>query len=194
MIDVKRADWDSVILALRQDENGPVQKVSAREVLITRRMDVIIRELALDELLHDIQGDGIDMYRKWLALSHGTNEAIKTDPVAWFFSDYAEKSGFEQYCHSFVCLYRSIKKNGFDSHYYIPLDGENNPMNGMHRLAVALYLDIDVYIKRFPGVRTGWTWNCGRLSAAHFSEKELSMIKRRYAEVIKGPYVDWQVY
>lgn len=193
MIDIKKSDWDSVILALRQDENNPVKRVNARDVLITRRMDVIIRKLALNELLHNMQGDGISMYRKWLALSHGTNEATKTNPVAYFFSDYSEKSGFEQYCHSFMCLYESIKKNGFDSHYYIPLDCENNPMNGMHRLAAALYLDIDVYIKCFPSVKTGWTWNCGRLSAARFSERELFIIKREYVEITKNPYINWQV-
>lgn len=181
MIDAKKADWDSVISALKEDEDNPVVGEKSSNILSPNRLDIIIRVLALNDLIHDVNETGVDIYRRWLLLSHGISEATKTEPLTSYFSDYSEKNGFESYCTSFIELYKSIKKNGFDSSKFLPLDGEKNLINGAHRLAVSLSLGLDVYVKDYTNIKTGWKWNCKRLSNA-FSDSELFLIMKEYAQ------------
>lgn len=182
---VDRSAWNSVMDALKENERNPVCRVSAESVLMPRRLDTVIRELALEELVCGHRGAGVEMYHRWLSLSHGICEATGTNVFTAYFSDYSEKSGFGQYCCAFLRLYESIREKGFDPKYFIPIDSKGNPMNGMHRLAAALYLGIDVYIKNYESVRTGWVWDCGRLAASDFSEGELFVIIKKYAELKK---------
>ena len=181
MIDVKKADWDCVISALKKDENNPIIEINATEIISPNRLDIIVREMALVELIQGIDGIGLDVYHRWLQLSHGIKEATKTDPLTSYFSEYSEKNGFESYCSSFLKLYESIKNNGFDENKFLPLDGEGNPINGAHRLAVALYLGLNVFIKTYANVKTGWKWNCNRLSAK-FSDAEILLILQNYVQ------------
>ena len=189
MIDVKKAEWETVISALKKCEDNPVYEEKAEAVISPNRLDIVIRELALSELAQGISGGiGLSIYNRWLFLSHGTKEATKTDPLTSYFSDYSEKNGFENYCSTFLKLYESIKEDGFDPKKYIPLDGEHNPINGAHRLAVALYIGSNVFVKDYTNIKTGWRWNCKRLSS-YFSETETLFIIEKYIQHKKNCYL-----
>ncbi|URM33460.1 FkbM family methyltransferase [Cytobacillus firmus] len=60
-------------------------------------------------------------------------------------SDYSGKVGKDSFLTSFNSLISSMENNGFDSSVsVIPVDRNGNIIDGSHRLAVALYLDVEV--------------------------------------------------
>ena len=61
-----------------------------------------------------------------------------------FYEDSPLKNGAEDFLLSFDSLIESVRDNGFDDTFAIPIDILGNPLNGAHRLATAAALDLDV--------------------------------------------------
>lgn len=119
------------------------------DCLTEKRLDIVIRYLYAKELLQGIEeGEGSRLYTKFIE-KKGIEEPL-TNKVFAFFSDYDQKIGVPAYKDSFQKLITSMKRNGFEKEYFIPLDKHGEIINGAHRLAAALALEIPVWIVDFP--------------------------------------------
>lgn len=68
-----------------------------------------------------------------------------------FVEPYSEKTSSRKFISSFDTLYEAIKANGyFDDLSPIPVDRNYRIMDGAHRVAICLLLDIDVPICIYP--------------------------------------------
>ena len=115
------------------------------------RLDVIVRYLACREFLAGTPGVGVQMYKKIVHSINQSRERIRPMTTCAYFSDYAEKKGYEAFESSFLSLIESMRKQGFLKQHFIPVSETGRPLNGRHRLAVALALGERVYIRRYVG-------------------------------------------
>jgi len=129
------------------------------------RMDIIVKYMAIEEF-EGVSSGGLKLYRKMQDKRVNKNMRRKRPDLT---------TG-----ESFKKLYRSIKKNGIKTP--VPLNPDHTLKEGSHRLAAALYLDIDIPVvvdgqKTLPGYGLTWFRDNG------FTGDEIAAIKNKYNHI-----------
>jgi len=160
---------------------------SPKNFLTDRRLDLAIRCAYAKELLGKTHTKEAErLYEKLIeTTSEGAEEPVWNRTFC-FFSDYEQKRGMRAFKTAFLELLHSMKKNGFLKNYFIPLDKNGEPVNGAHRIAAALALEIPVWVVDFPlfeGFHFDFT--AERLEKEGFSLEEMRWIKMQYKNIWK---------
>jgi len=127
------------------------------------RYDVVVRYLAVQATMEENR-TGLDLYLKMQQIRDPNN--IGGD-----------------YLGNFRKLIDSIKLNGFDFKQPIICNQKNELIDGSHRLACALYFDVDkIRIKRSEVMdcEYGLQW-----FSEHFTESELAMVESKFQSLIR---------
>lgn len=82
-----------------------------------------------------------DLYLDHLRVLNGGYEVIT-------YYQRKEKHTLGEFLNDFHDLYFSIKKNGFDSQYPIPISQEGSILNGAHRIAISTLLKLNIPIQK----------------------------------------------
>ena len=148
-------------------------------------LDIIVMVMYARDILQNIDNTGHrEMFRKLLN-QHDGKEPVE-DMVHSYFTEYDVKRGWKAFDESFRELVFSIRDNGFDREYFIPVDSDGGLINGRHRLAAAIANDIPVWTRRylFSGFHFHFdeTW----LSQLGFTKEEISETLGEYERIIGG--------
>ncbi len=129
-----------------------ITSVSARELIKYNRFDLMAKWLYIDAKEKKLIGsfgrkvyyDNINAFSCGLFLEPGTDE----------------KDSFDKYVDELDTLITDIKTNGFDnSRSLIPLDKNNDAVDGSHRITVAAYFDKEVSVIKFPELQRRNNYN-----------------------------------
>ncbi len=160
---------------------------SPKDFMTDRRLDLAIRCAYAEELLGKTHTKEAErLYEKLIeTTSEGAEEPVWNRTFC-FFSDYEQKRGMRAFKTAFLELLHSMKKNGFVKNYFIPLDKSGEPVNGAHRIAAALALEIPVWVVDFPlfeGFHFDFT--AERLEKEGFSLEEMRWIKMQHKKILE---------
>ena len=140
-----------------------------RTLLSIDRLDVFLKKLYFDVISGGRTRDAeliVSLYRKHIQLRTGGVEPPDLNSA----DHHVSKSCIEDYEREALALYRSVKESGFRTDRAIAISDQLLPMNGAHRLAVALTLGL----KSIPTDRSagggiwGADWFCRYFTSTEY--------------------------
>lgn len=152
--------------------------LSPKKLINERSLDITIRYMYARDIIEGKSGsENEHRYIKFMEAANGFNEPTE-NIISAFFSEYYIKQGKEIYIKAFKELIESIKDVGFKREYFIPIDKNGHMINGGHRIAAALALEKDVWVRKYPfdglRIRFGSKW----FLEHGFSKEEVDYIER----------------
>lgn len=158
------------------------KKVDPLDLLVPERLDIIVKYLYIQALETGGEVDYFThLYDKHILERTGGRKTVyeyqdgEPKPVQ-------TKEGVDAYRKDFSGLIQSIKKNGFDRSFFIPVSKQNGIiLDGAHRASCSLYFNIrpDVLYEDRPGR----TWDCRWFREHGFSEDEMHHILNAYIQL-----------
>ena len=128
-----------------ENESTSAKLVSPRNLLRKNLLHITSRVLyAQKYLTGELTNIEIELYEKTISAETAETEDVDEIMVR-YFSEYSYKSGLKAYRKAFDNLLDSMKEKGFERKYFLPLDRNNEIINGAHRMASALALGLDVW-------------------------------------------------
>lgn len=153
-----------------------LQNVDPKGLLCAGRLDVIVRYLLFRDIVYGkISKEHKSLYCRTILTRTGAVE-----PVGFFSEE--NKRGIEAHIQSAERLCESIKKDGFKKEHYIPIADDFSLYNGAHRLACAMALDKNVWIRKCGncGIQDmNFRWFCDN----GFSFEDKIRILRGFADI-----------
>lgn len=130
-------------LGVLPDEPGECMTVAPERLVSPRRFDVAIKHIyAQHYLLGGKSSYPERIYREHItAITHGSNK-----------EDDGSKGDGDAYVAAFNLLLDSMRANGFDANYPVPIDRNMTLIDGAHRVAAALALNLPVPVVKFSHV------------------------------------------
>ncbi|WP_340481000.1 hypothetical protein [Vibrio anguillarum] len=112
--------------------------INSRTLISSNRLDIGFKLLFI-ECLQNPSFDKIKAYEQHIyAITEGTLVE----------SGNESKSGLDRFKSDFKSIFLSVRENGFDhSISTLPLSVNGSIVDGAHRLASSIYLDLDVYVE-----------------------------------------------
>ncbi|WP_188381896.1 FkbM family methyltransferase [Oxalicibacterium faecigallinarum] len=154
---------------------GAIEYLDPNEIWQTDRLDVAVKLLFARSLLNPAATKADiahALYRRHIL--HRTNGV---EPES------SSKTSQEDYELCFQGLLASIQKNGFPDKFAIPIDCNNRILNGAHRLAAALALQLDrVPVVRMPPTWHALDWGMAWFLRHDFSPEEINLLLGLWAD------------
>lgn len=144
----------SLILEKPSEEDDAYFKIAPISLCTSRRMDLVIRFLLAKDFrlgLNDPTHTAL-YYRAVVAPTGGQ--------IKYNRGQFEEKYGFQAFLDKFRETFNSIRCNGFHRDCAIPINCRNGAMiDGMHRVASALALGIDIWGRYFDDTREPYSFS-----------------------------------
>jgi hypothetical protein len=155
----------------RIDNRPMLETFSPRQLIFPNRLDIACKYLLFKELESPNPDQFIiDLYKKHIMKRTGGREnPDKRLP------NQPKKTRINSYMKSAKQIMDSMKRNGFDKRFPIPFY-DNGIENGAHRIACALYLDIDVIGMKITPKKYK-TWDRKWFEANDFAEEEIQLLE-----------------
>lgn len=172
----------------RKEEAKRAIQCSPKSFLTDRRLDLVIRYAYAKELLQGTPTKEVEhLYEKLVKTTSGGAEEPVWNKTFSFFSDYEQKRGVKAFKDAFWELLHSMKEKGFQKEFFIPIDKYGEPINGAHRIAAAMALDIPVWVTDFP-LFNGFhfDFSAERLEREGFSAEEMEWIRIQHKRILEG--------
>ncbi len=148
-------DWDEYplnLLSRSQVEKALevssyiVEDVNARDLLSFKRFDIYAKLLYIDHKVKGLDmGYALEVYKRHLDVITG-----------YTFKEFGQpdKDSFEKYVKCFDNLIDIFKKGEYDpSLSLIPVDADNVPIDGSHRVSCAVYFNQTIRVVKFVNYR-----------------------------------------
>lgn len=141
-----------------------VDKSKVKKYLSPERLDLVIKYMYIEAY---ITGKNykyyLELYKRHIALRTGG------------FED--KKKSINDYVNDFNNLIDSMKIEGFDKNYPIPISSSNNIiLNGAHRLSCCLYFKLDMYVKFYD--KKGLSWDFDWLVENNFDKDNINILNK----------------
>lgn len=118
-----------------------LEYVDPKRVSSSGRLDIMVRYLLFKEMIYGNVSDQIlSLYSRTILSRSGAIE------IPDYYSP-GEKNGIQKHLESAKELLESIKNNGFEEQYYVPIGKDFGLYNGAHRMASAMALNEKVWIR-----------------------------------------------
>jgi hypothetical protein len=155
-----------------------VIKKSPREFLSDRKFDIITRYLFFMSLKTQTNEEYFeDLYRCTIYCQLPRGER----PGPYTHYDHRIKQSVDDFVREAKKLFVNMSQCGFDPEHPVPFN-RNGILNGCHRVACALALDIDVWAQEYNNT-TANTADSKWLKKT-FSSEDISLIKETYLNLI----------
>lgn len=153
-----------------------IEYIDPRDLCTANRLDILIKvELAKDYLQGKISKESSTAQ---LYIEHIIKRTNGTEPYTLL------KSKVSDYIDSFYQLIDSIKNKGFNRNFSIPIDKNGVILNGAHRLAAAIALEIPlVPITKFNDPWQALDWGMSWFLRNNFDTVQINLLLRRWIEV-----------
>jgi hypothetical protein len=151
--------------------------INPLSIVSPRRLDIFCRlEFVRDQILDKERSWGTHLYKEFISNSSYN----KFGQEIW--GEDGHKFTYDDYENSFKELISSIRVNGFDGiNYPIPVS-KGTPVNGAHRLATVLQLNLEITTKAFPD--TPPNYNYAYLRSIGLTEKSIEFCALDYIRTI----------
>ena len=142
-----------------------IDKSKVIDYLLPERLDLVIKYMYVEAYVKQKNYNYcLDLYKRHIALRTGG------------FED--KKKSINDYVNDFNNLIESMKIEGFNKNYPIPVSRNNKIiLNGAHRLSCCLYFNLDMYVEFSD--KEGLTWDFDWLVKNNF-EDDISNILNKY--------------
>lgn len=153
-----------------------LEHVDPKRISSSGRLDIMVRYLLFKELAYgNVSDKTLSLYSRTILSRSGAIE----------LQDYYspdEKKGIQKHLEVAKELLESIKTNGFEEKYYVPIGKDFGLYNGAHRMAAAMALNENVWIRTLgeQGIKDmdfQWFINNG------FSWEDQIRVLRAYADI-----------
>jgi hypothetical protein len=153
-------------------------KIAPRELVNGNRLDTMVRYLVCRDILHGIENAAnLSLYSRMLLCRGNRNEGTH------YFQETARFST-QDFVAEIRKMCESMRDNGFDRAHYIPLAGENRiTLNGQHRLAAAMALEEDIWVRYYQGTKANEDFNYNWFVQNGFGTNDLLRIYRAFADL-----------
>ena len=156
-------------------------EMDARELVSADRLDIGIKWLLIRDLVNNVENPiNKSLYaRHILAWTQG-REGFRTTSTKY-------KDGIEEYIRCAKATIDSIKEHRFDKDNPVPLSGNNEPLDGVHRIASCIEADVPIWVKHYPDLKPNikpysWYMENG------FSTEDMSRIYKAFCDLYKGKF------
>jgi len=154
--------------------------------MIEHRLDVILKYLYFRSLISEVSDYRIEwMYRRHINARTGGKE-----PASRFSA--VQKNSTDDYVLAARQLLASMERRGFDETHPIPIGANNLPLNGSHRLACALALDVVPQFERVDD--PGLPWNFSWFASNGFTKPEQLRLLEGVVSLLPAvaiPFIMW---
>jgi hypothetical protein len=159
-----------------------MEKFSPLDLVTHFRFDLVLKYLYAKSMTKNYKTNFFkEMYKKHLELWNGFREY-----------DNPNKCTFEAFDEEFKKIIESMKVDGFNPEISkVPVVEEKYIVNGAHRVAAALALDKEVYVREANMPNDGQkdcSWD-SHFSAIKLPEKYANQVAIEYAKLLKDTYV-----
>ncbi len=176
------AGYDSERVRKEADE---AELTSPVDILSRNMLDIVVRVLYAKDIIAGIDDDRHRfMYRK-LMMGQNNGKEPTEDMIHSYFTKYSIKHGWEAFDQEFRNLVLSMKRDGFRRDGFIPLDSKGSLINGRHRLAAALALNINVWVRFYPFNGFNFCFDNNWLRDLGFSEEEISEAVNEFQDLTR---------
>jgi len=155
--------------------DGSHEYLRPEEIWQADRLDVSIKLLLARHILNasEIEDEQInDIYKR-----HILQRTQGKEPES------LGKNCLDDYQKQFRQLINSIRSEGFSDEFAIPIDTHGRILNGAHRLAAALALQLDrVPVVRMPSSWNGLEWGMGWFLQNGFSPEEINLLLQQWID------------
>lgn len=149
-------------------------------------LDITVRVMYAKDILSEADcSKHRDMYKKIMVNQMGEKEPTD-DMIPAYFTEYTMKKGFKAFDESFRELLISVKNNGFDRQYFIPIDSDGGLINGRHRLAAAIAVGKPVWTREYLFSGFHHHFNEQWLEKMGFSPDEILEVMGEYRRLINS--------
>lgn len=164
-----------------KEQDADFIKTDARKLVSADRLDIGIKWLLIRDIINNTDNPANkSLYtRHIMAWTHGKEGFMPTSGRI--------KDGVEEYIREAKKLVTNIKENGFDKAYAVPVSSDNEPLDGVHRIASCIEADVPIWIKRCPGLKPDiktykWYMDNG------FVTDDMLRIYRAFCDLYQGNY------
>lgn len=154
-----------------------LEEISPKQLLTINRLDLAVRYLIAKDILFGVENPAnTSLYCRMILIRTGANEG------KGYFSEY-ERIGTSEYIDAIKKLADSMRKEGFNKEYAIPLGSNGVFLNGAHRVATALALEENIWISKYgeyagaTDFSISWFYNNG------FTNDDIIRILRGYGDL-----------
>ena len=163
------------------------------DYLTADRLDIVIRILYARDILNKTElsyesGEdsinNVNLYKRLMMVQNDGREPTE-NLISGYFSEYELKSGWKAFDNSFRGLLYSMKEHGFLREYFVPVDNRDRLINGAHRLAAAVALENQIWVRnyQFDGIRVDFSVHWFKENG--FYDREIEYIFDNYKK-LKG--------
>ena len=154
------------------------ETLSTKTLFSYKRLDLIIKFLYAQDLLNDYHNEEVkNLYIRHILMRTGGIEPQD------FLKNKSNKTSINDYLDNFKELLFSIKNNGFDSKYPIPITYNNMILNGAHRVACSMALNQEVYVQRYDNASGCWAFEWFDING--FSNEDKMRILKGFIDINK---------
>ena len=160
------------------DREAPLlSRLSPADLVTPRRLDLAVKWRLFRHMVYDSDPEAIRVYRWHIAKRHQSGfvdgEKMRGDATLDHYQAEAE------------ALFKSMKANGFDTKFPIPVDPQMELLGGAHRVACALVLGCEVEIEHYA--RDAWApaWDRAWFVKAGMDAADLARTEADFARMVR---------
>lgn len=154
-----------------------LKKVAPKKFLCSNRLDLAVRYLLAKDIINDVENrENLSLYSRMILSRTGGLEQ------KGYFSETQRKST-QEYIEAAKKLCKSMQKKGFDIDYHIPVGDNEVFLNGAHRIATALALEEDIWMRNYPGKKGNENFGMNWFDENGFNTEDKIRILRAYADL-----------
>lgn len=163
------------ITSLQCHEISELDLISPLELIVPQRADIMAKYIYAK-------------HREWNTTCQFGKNIYYQHLNIWnhFYEDSPPKRSFADYYNSFNKLLNSIKMDGFNSNYPIPLDKGGIIANGSHRLTASLLYNKKVFVKYCSDIRN---YSFEFFKTLGLDSKYLDAMALQYCELKKNSHL-----
>ena len=164
----------------KTDDKENLKEIDPRELLCSRRLDLVVRYLLAKDILNDIKNEvHLSLYARMI-LAHANGYEGEH-----YFSEYT-RNGSKEFIDALKKLCESMKEKGFDKNKFVPVGNNDCSLNGSHRISTALALEEKIWTKYYLDLKGTSDYTMKWFEENGFNTEDKVRILRGYADLYQN--------
>lgn len=156
-------------------------EIAAKSLVSAERLDIGIKWLLMRDIMNHQENPSIrSLYARHIyAWTQGREGFMPTSGKI--------KDGINEYIDSAKKLIEEISENKCNPEYAVPISADNEPLDGVHRIAACIEADIPLWVRKRPGLKPDikpYTWYLEN----GFTTSDMQRIYHAFCDLYQGQY------